>query len=173
MTSKIIPYNNILPNIHNSAYIAEGVYVIGNVIIEEHSSIWFNSVVRADVDFIRIGKRTNIQDGTVIHVSRNNGPAIIGNHVTIGHHATIHATTIEDYAFIGMNAVVMDNSIIKTFGFVAAGALISPRKIVESYQLWAGIPAKFVRNITKDEIAMIKESSMHYVNLAKQYKYLQ
>lgn len=170
MQYSLIAYNNILPNIHHSVYIADGARIIGDTTIAQDSNIWFNVVIRADVSYIDIGKATNIQDGTVIHVSRLNGPAVIGSNVTVGHNVTIHATEIHDYAFIGMNSVIMDKTIIKEFGFVAAGALVAPGKVVESRQLWAGVPAKYIRDITDDEIAMIKESSTNYVELAQKYK---
>ncbi|KJV57256.1 hexapeptide transferase family protein [Orientia chuto str. Dubai] len=170
MQYSIIPYNNILPNIHKSVYIAQGARIIGDAIIEQNSSIWFNVVIRADVSKVNIGQATNIQDGTVIHASRYNGPTIIGSNVTVGHNATIHAVILKDYAFIGMNSVIMDKAIVREFGFVAAGALIAPGKIVGSYQLWAGIPAKYIRDITTSEIEMIQNSSSHYIELAQKYK---
>jgi carbonic anhydrase/acetyltransferase-like protein (isoleucine patch superfamily) len=167
---KILSYKQLAPKIDESAFIAEGVIIIGDVTIGEDSSIWFNSVIRGDVARVEIGKATNIQDGTIIHTSRNDGPTIIGNKVTIGHRAVIHACIIQDEAFIGMSATVMDKAIIETYGFVAAGALIPPGKVVKSKELWAGIPAKFIRHLTQQEIDYINVSSENYIRLANDYK---
>ena len=177
MSFKIIKYKNKTPQISNSVFIAEGVKVIGDVTIDQNSSIWFNSVIRADVNFIKIGKKTNIQDGSIIHVSSNgfsaNGkkgfPTIIGDFVTIGHNATIHACTINNYALIGMGAVILDNSFIDEYGFVAAGAVVTPGTRINKHELWAGNPSKFVRKITETEINLIKNTSLVYDKLSKEF----
>ena len=166
----ILPYKNQFPKIAKDAFIAENAVIIGDVEIDSKSSIWYNCVVRGDVNYIRIGKETNIQDGTIIHVGTNNGPAIIGDGVTIGHKALIHACTICDYSFIGMNSTIMDYAQIKSYSMVAAGALVTNSKIVEINELWAGVPAKFLRQLKKDEIEYINISKDRYVNLAKEYK---
>lgn len=165
----LVKYKSITPKIHKSTYIADGAYIIGDVKIEEDSSIWFASVVRGDVAPVTIGKGTNIQDGCVIHTSRFNGPTHIGNYVTVGHSAVVHACTLHDYSFIGMKALIMDKVIVEEFGFVAAGAVVSPGKTVKSKELWAGVPAKYVRNLTDDEIEHIKQSAKNYIALAKDY----
>jgi hypothetical protein len=166
----ILPYKNQFPKIAKDAFIAENAVIIGDVEIDSKSSIWYNCVVRGDVNYIRIGKETNIQDGTIIHVGTNNGPTIIGDGVTIGHKALIHACTICDYSFIGMNSTIMDYAQIKSYSMVAAGALVTNSKIVEINELWAGVPAKFLRQLKKDEIEYINISKDRYVNLAKEYK---
>ena len=166
----LIKYKNISPQIHESAYLAEGTYIIGDVKIDADSSIWFSSVIRGDVAPVTIGKGTNIQDGTIIHTSRFNGPTHIGDYITIGHGAIIHACTLHNHSFIGMRAVVMDKAIVEEFGFVAAGAVVSPGKIVRSRQLWAGVPAKYVRDLTDSEIEHIKESALNYMKLVEDYK---
>ena len=166
----ILPYKNQFPKIAKDAFIAENAVIIGDVEIDSKSSIWYNCVVRGDVNYIRIGKETNIQDGTIIHVGTNNGPTIIGDGVTIGHKALIHACTICDYSFIGMNSTIMDYAQIKSYSMVAAGALVTNSKIVETKELWAGIPAKFLRQLKKEEIEYINISKDRYVNLAKEYK---
>ena len=166
----ILPYKNQFPKIAKDAFIAENAVIIGDVEIDSKSSIWYNCVVRGDVNYIRIGKETNIQDGTIIHVGTNNGPTIIGDGVTIGHKALIHACTICDYSFIGMNSTIMDRAQIKSYSMVAAGALVTNSKIVEINELWAGVPAKFLRQLKKDEIEYINISKDRYVNLAKEYK---
>jgi carbonic anhydrase/acetyltransferase-like protein (isoleucine patch superfamily) len=166
----ILPYKNQFPKIAKDAFIAENAVIIGDVEIDSKSSIWYNCVVRGDVNYIRIGKETNIQDGTIIHVGTNNGPTIIGDGVTIGHKALIHACTICDYSFIGMNSTIMDYAQIKSYSMIAAGALVTNSKIVEINELWAGVPAKFLRQLKKDEIEYLNISKDRYVNLAKEYK---
>jgi carbonic anhydrase/acetyltransferase-like protein (isoleucine patch superfamily) len=165
----LIKYKSKSPEIHKSVYLAEGTYIIGDVKIDEDSSVWFASVIRGDVAPVSIGKGTNIQDGAVIHTSRYNGPTHIGDYVTIGHSAVVHACTLHNYAFVGMKALVMDKAIIEEFGFVAAGAVISPGKIVKSRELWAGVPAKYIRDLTAEEVEKIKESATNYIVLAKDY----
>jgi carbonic anhydrase/acetyltransferase-like protein (isoleucine patch superfamily) len=166
---KLIPYNNIIPKIDNDAYIADGTIIIGSVDIGKNSSIWFNSVLRGDVAPIVIGENSNIQDGTVIHTSRFNGPVMIGSNVTIGHMALIHAASIANYAFIGMRSIIMDFAIIEEYGFVAAGSLVSPHKIIKSKELWMGIPAKFIRFVTDKELEQMEDNNRSYIELAKSY----
>lgn len=157
------------PVIAPSAFIAEGAVIIGDAHIGDNSSVWFNAVLRADVNPIFIGENTNIQDGTVVHTSILNGHTEIGNNVTIGHLAMIHACKIMDYAFIGMQSIIMDKVIVEEYSIVAAGALVSPGKVVRSKELWAGVPAKFIRKISEEEIEMIKLSSINYVKISKEY----
>jgi carbonic anhydrase/acetyltransferase-like protein (isoleucine patch superfamily) len=166
----LIKYKDIFPKIHESVYIAEGAYIIGDVSISEESNIWFSSVIRGDVAPVTIGKGTNVQDGVVVHTSRFNGPTSIGDYVTIGHRAIIHACTLKTHSFIGMGSGIMDNAIIEEFGFVAAGAVVSPGKVVGSKQLWAGVPAKYVRDLTEAEVDHIKKSAINYMKLAEEYK---
>ena len=170
MSFKIIPYQETTPNIDQEAYIADGCIIIGAVTIGTKSSIWFNSVLRGDVAPIVIGENTNVQDGSVIHTSRFNGPVKIGDFVTIGHMALIHACTIQNNAFIGMRATVMDNVVIEEYGFVAAGALITPNKLIKSKELWAGVPAKFIRYITEIEIEHMQATNENYVKLTRLYQ---
>ena len=167
----ILPYKNKSPRIAKGAFVAENAVIIGDVEVGDKSSIWYNCVVRGDVNYIRIGKGTNIQDGTIVHVGTNNGPTIIGNGVTIGHKALIHACEIQDYSFIGMNSTVMDYAQVKSYSMVAAGALVTNSKIVEINELWAGIPAKFLRKLKQEEIEYINVSRERYINLAKDYRY--
>jgi carbonic anhydrase/acetyltransferase-like protein (isoleucine patch superfamily) len=165
----IIPYKGIYPQIDPSSYIAEGAAIVGDVTIGKNSSVWFNSVIRGDVAKITIGDNTNIQDGTVIHTSRFNGPTYIGNNITIGHMVLIHACTIKDNAFVGMKSVVMDHSVVEEYGFVAAGALVTPSKVIKSKELWSGVPAKFVRFVTDDELEFMLDNVQNYCKLAKEY----
>lgn len=165
----IKPYKNKPPIIGKDVFLADNAVIIGDVVIGEESSIWYNCVVRGDVNNIVIGARTNIQDGTVIHVSSTLQGTYIGNDVTVGHMALLHACTIEDAAFIGMMACVMDGAVIETGAMVAAGALVTPGKRVLSGQLWAGKPAKLVRELTEEEKKYIPHSAKHYVGIAKNY----
>lgn len=171
MKYKLSPYNNVYPKIEDSAYIADNCVIIGDVAIGSSSSIWFNSVLRGDVSNIIIGNNTNIQDGSIIHTSRyDNGSTIIGDNITIGHQALIHACTIKDNAFVGMKACVMDYAIVEEYGFVAAGALITPKTIIKSYELWGGVPARLLRLISDEEISYMHDNYIHYTKLAKEYK---
>jgi len=171
----ILPYRGeynpkgISPTISPKAFIAPGATVIGDVEIGEDTGVWFGCVIRGDVAIIRIGKRTNIQDGTVIHVTRDTGPTHIGSGVTIGHSALIHAATLEDDCFIGMRATVMDGAVVESGAMVAAGALVTPGKRIPKGQLWAGSPARFFRNLTEEEQAFIPISAENYVKHAREY----
>ncbi len=177
---KIISYKTITPIIDSSAFIASNAVISGDTVIGKNSSIWYGCVIRGDVAKIRIGNYTNIQDNSVIHVTRANhlqnktgdagGPVIIGDNVTIGHHAIIHACIIEDNAFIGMGAIIMDLARIESFALVAAGAVITPGKIVKSGQIWGGNPAKYLRDLTKEEKDYILVSAKNYAELADEYK---
>jgi carbonic anhydrase/acetyltransferase-like protein (isoleucine patch superfamily) len=165
----IRPYKNIAPTIGKDVFIAEGAVVIGDVHIGEESNIWFGCVVRGDVNYIRIGSRTNIQDGSVIHVTRKTGPTFIGSGVTIGHSVLLHACRLEDDCFIGMHATVMDDAVVESGAWVAAGALVTPGKRVLKGQIWAGNPARYLRDVKPEEAAFIAVSSQNYVELAKDY----
>lgn len=165
----LLPYNGILPTIHETAWIAPGAVVIGDVVIGAHTNVWFGCVIRGDVNTIRIGARTNIQDGTVIHVTRKTGPTVIGSNITIGHRALMHACTVEDDSFIGMGATLLDGSVVQSGAYLAAGALLTPNKRVPAGQMWAGNPAKYFRDVHADEQAFIDISAENYVQLARQY----
>lgn len=168
----ILPYEGIMPTIHPDAWIAPGAVVIGDVHIGADTNVWFGVVIRGDVNTIRIGARTNIQDGTIVHVTRKTGPTVIGSDVTIGHNATIHACTLEDFAFVGMHAAVLDHAVVESGGFLAAGALLAPKKRLPAGHMWAGNPAKFFRELTQEEKDYIPFSAQHYVGLSRKYKAL-
>ncbi|HCS24228.1 MAG TPA: gamma carbonic anhydrase family protein [Alphaproteobacteria bacterium] len=163
------PYKDIMPRLGHKVWIAPGAHVIGDVEIGDGANIWYNCVVRGDVNDIKIGARTNIQDGTVIHVSSTLQGTYIGADVTVGHMALLHACTVEDAAFIGMQACVMDGAYVESGAMVAAGALVTPGKRVPAGQLWAGSPARFMRELTAEEKAYIPYSAKHYVELAARY----
>ena len=134
----ILPYRGRLPAISPDAFIAPNAVVIGDVVIGPETGVWFGCVVRGDMNEIRIGARTNIQDGTVIHVDSQTYGAFIGSDVTIGHMCLIHACTLEDGSFVGMHATVMDGAVVERGAMVAAGAVVTPEKRVPSGQLWGG-----------------------------------
>jgi carbonic anhydrase/acetyltransferase-like protein (isoleucine patch superfamily) len=166
-----IPYQGIIPTLHNDAWIAHSAVIIGDVHIGSESSIWHHVLIRGDVNFIRIGDRTNIQDGCVVHVQRiKGGETIIGNDITIGHMALIHACELQDNSFVGMKAMVMDNAVIESYGMLAAGAVLTPGKIIRSRELWMGTPAKFVRHLTDEELQRNAENTEEYRQLHKRYK---
>jgi len=170
MSKFIYPYRNIFPKIHESAFIAPTASIIGDVEIGEKSNIWYGCTIRGDVNDIKIGARTNIQDGTVIHVTTDFQGTYIGDDVTIGHAAILHACTVEDFGFVGMQACVMDGAIVKARGMLAAGALLTPGKEVPTGQLWGGRPARYMRDMTPEELAYIEWSSRHYADLGAEHK---
>lgn len=166
----LYPYRNIRPSIASTAFIAPSADIIGDVHIGEGSGIWFGCVLRGDVASIRVGQRTNIQDGTIIHVTRNGHPTLIGSGITIGHQVLLHACKLEDGCFIGMGATLMDDVVVESGAMVAAGALITPGKTVKKGQIWAGNPGKYFRDMTEQEVAYIKISEQNYAIHAEEYQ---
>ena len=172
----IAPFNGIWPRIHDSAFIAPGCRIIGDVEIGPEASIWYNCVIRADVNHIRIGARSNIQDGTVIHCDsptprRPEGfPTLIGADVLVGHMALLHGCTLEDRAFVGMGAVVMDAARVSSDAMLAAGALLSPGKVIPPRELWMGRPAAFGRVLTDEQLAGMQHGVTHYVENARHHR---
>jgi gamma-carbonic anhydrase len=175
MPAFIRPHHGITPAIAASAFIAETAVVIGDVTIGEQASIWYGCVLRGDGNFIRVGARTNIQDGTIVHVNHEREGAagtrtIIGAVVTIGHMALIHACTLEDGCFIGMQACVMDGAVVESGAMVAAGALVTPGKRVKRGELWGGSPAKLMRKLTDSELKYFGYTVAHYLEMAESYR---
>ncbi|HER27258.1 MAG TPA: gamma carbonic anhydrase family protein [Rhodospirillales bacterium] len=166
----LMPFGETWPEIAGDAFIAPTATVIGDVVIGAETGIWFQCVLRGDVDKIRIGRRTNIQDGTIIHVSSDGLGCHIGDDVTVGHMALIHACTLEDGSFVGMNATVMDGAVVESGALVAAGALVPPGKIVKKGELWAGTPARLVRRLGQTDLDLMAETAPHYVKLAARYR---
>ncbi len=166
----VLPYKSITPVIDPSAFVAPNVHVIGDVAIGAESSVWFGCTVRGDVNDIKIGSRTNIQDHSVIHVSSTTQGTYIGDEVTVGHMAILHACTIGNQCFIGMQACVMDDTIIEDRAMIAAGSLVTSGKHIPSGQLWGGRPAKYMRDLTDEELAFLSFSAERYVNLAAEYR---
>jgi len=170
MSGLILPWQGRLPEIDATAFIAPNATVIGDVTIGAESSIWFGCILRGDVNVIRIGARTNIQDGTVIHVTRRTFGTFIGSDITIGHAAVLHGCTLEDCCFIGMGAVLLDGVVIEREAMVAAGAVVTPGKRVKSGELWGGNPARLLRPLTEQDRAHFPVSAANYVELAQQYR---
>ncbi|MGQ0794115.1 MAG: gamma carbonic anhydrase family protein [Deltaproteobacteria bacterium] len=166
----IIPFKGASPRIHPTAFIAESAEVIGDVTIGEDSGVWFQSVLRGDVNFIRIGARTNIQDGSVLHVRRDVYPLIIGDDVTVGHRAVLHGCVVGDRALVGIGAIVLDGAVVGEDSIIGAGSLVPPRFKVPPRTIVMGVPAQIRRELSPKEIAGIKESALNYVGYMKLYK---
>ena len=159
------------PKIPIDCYIAENATVIGEVEFGSECSVWFNAVIRGDVHYIKIGNKVNIQDGAIVHATYQKHPTNIGNNVSIGHNAIVHGCTIEDNVLIGMGAIVMDNCIVQSNAIVAAGSVVTQNTIVESGTIYAGIPAKKVKDIDASEFSgEIQRISNNYVMYSSWYK---
>jgi len=172
----IRPFAGTHPTLGQRCWVDPGAHLIGDVVLGDDVSLWPGTVVRGDVNAIRIGDRTNIQDGAVVHVTHDGPhgppggvPTLIGADVTIGHGAIVHACTIEDAVLVGMGAIVLDGAVIRREAFVGAGALIAPGKVVGQGELWVGNPARCVRRLSADEIARLYYSAEHYVRLKDRY----
>ena len=165
--NKLFPYLNTFPKLGKNVFLASGVKVIGDVEIGDDSSIWYNSVVRGDVHYIKIGKGTNIQDLSMLHVTNGKFPLNVGDNVTIGHSVTLHGCTLMNLCLIGMGAVVLDGATIEENSMVAAGAVVRQDFIVPSGKLVAGVPAKIIRELTQDEINEFKKSAERYKEYTK------
>ena len=174
--NSIRPYRDITPTLGERVYVDEAARVIGDVVLGDDVSVWPFTVIRGDVNFVRIGARSNIQDGTVIHVSHD-GPhaklggfaTVIGADVTVGHKAIVHACRIEDACLIGMGATVLDGAVVRKHGFLGAGAMLTPGKEVGEGEMWLGSPAKFARRLSDAEIEALYYSAQHYVRLKDEY----
>jgi carbonic anhydrase/acetyltransferase-like protein (isoleucine patch superfamily) len=162
-------YRDKIPQIHESAFIAENATVVGDVVIGRDASVWFGSVVRADVHFIRIGARTNVQDLTVMHVNHGKNPTILEDDVTVGHRAILHGCHVKRGSLIGMGAVLLDDVVVEEGSFVAAGSVVSPGTVVPAGKLARGVPARVVRDLTEEEILDIQRSAESYCSLKNEY----
>jgi len=163
-------FNNISPNIHETAYVDEQATVIGNVEIDKDSAMWPNSVARGDINSIVIGQRTNIQDGSIVHIDSKKYPTDIGDDVTIGHGCIIHATTIRSRILIGMGSIVLDGSEIRCNVIVGAGSLVPPGAYLEGGFLYMGSPCKKIRPLNDKDYKMIIDTSKDYVKHSKVYR---
>ncbi len=173
---QLLTFGGKTPRIDPSAFVAAGAQLIGDIEIGAEASIWYNCVLRGDVNRIRIGARTNIQDGSVIHVDSpkpgetEGHPTIIGEDVLIGHLAMVHGCVLEDRAFVGLGSIVMDGCRIESNAMLAAGAMLTPGKTIPARQLWAGRPAKYVRDLSDADLAGMRAGVAHYVELAKLHR---
>jgi carbonic anhydrase/acetyltransferase-like protein (isoleucine patch superfamily) len=166
----ILKHKDISPQLDASVFVATSACVIGDVQIGKDSSLWFNVVVRGDVNYIRIGERTNIQDGTVVHVTNETHPTIIGNDVTVGHNATLHGCTVEDGSLIGIGAIVLDGAIVGASSLVAAGSIVAPGTRVPPRSLVMGSPGRVKRTLSDDECSSIHATSVHYLSYQEDYR---
>lgn len=167
--AQLYPYRGVMPDIHPQAFIAQTATIIGDTRVGNGSGIWYGCVVRGDVNEIRIGKRTNIQDLTMIHCAELGQGTYLGDDITVGHSAVLHACTIEDNAFIGIQACVMDDCLIERGAMVAAGALLTPGKIVPAGEVWAGRPARKLRDINQNDLDFFEINRQRYARLAQEY----
>jgi gamma-carbonic anhydrase len=173
----LIGFEGRSPGIDPEAFVAPGATLIGDVEMAAESSVWYNCVLRGDMNRIRIGARSNVQDGTIIHVDppRESGPEVghpclIGEDVLIGHLAMVHGCTLHDRAFVGLGAIVMDGCVIESDAMLAAGAMLTPGKRIPAGQLWAGRPARFVRDLSAADFEGMRQGVAHYVELARRHR---
>ncbi len=165
----ILPYKNIYPRVDKTVFLAENSAIIGDVELGKHCSVWFGAVIRGDVNYIRIGENTNIQDLSMIHVTSETAPTIIGSNITIGHNVVIHGGEIGDFSLIGIGSILLDNCIIEPYSIVAAGAVVTPKTVVRTRMMYAGIPAKPVRPLTPEEVIHLEKSAVNYVHYKNEY----
>ena len=163
-------YKGVVPKVHPSVFIAASADVIGDVELGEESSVWFNTVVRGDVNYIRVGRGSNLQDGTVIHVNRKGNPTILEEYVTVGHAARLHGCHIKSHCLIGIGAVVLDGAVLEEECLVAAGAVVSPGTKVPRGSVLMGTPARVKRQVTEADLDLIRRSANNYITLAAEYK---
>jgi carbonic anhydrase/acetyltransferase-like protein (isoleucine patch superfamily) len=165
----ILPYRGRWPKIHETAFVAPSADIIGDVEIGDHSSVWFQCVIRGDVNFIRIGKRTNIQDHSMLHVTRVKSPLVIGDEVTVGHRVTLHGCTVGNRILVGMGAIILDDAVIGDECIIGAGTLITKNTKIPPRSLVLGSPGKVVRTLTPEEIAFLSKSAENYVGDTIEY----
>jgi gamma-carbonic anhydrase len=162
-------FQGIKPTVPTSCFIEDTGVVIGDVVMGENCSVWFHAVIRGDVNYIRIGNRTNVQDLCMLHVTHDTHPLLIGNDVTVGHSVVLHGCTIKDRVLVGMGAIIMDGAVIGEDSVVGAGALVVEGTVVPPKSVILGSPARIRRSVTDEELAWIKESAENYVRYARTY----
>ena len=166
----LIPHHGTCPDVANDVFIADTARVIGDVVLGEGTSVWYGAVIRGDVFHIRIGRRVNIQDLTMVHVTTDRYATVIEDDVTVGHRAILHGCTIKRGALIGMGAIVMDGAVVGEGAMIAAGALVTPKTEVAPNTLWIGSPARMKRPLSEEEQAHLAQSAEHYYNLSQTYR---
>lgn len=163
-------FQGVSPRLHPSVFIAEGAHIIGDVEIGEDSSVWYNSVLRGDVNAIRVGRRSNVQDLTMVHVHRGRHPCIVGDDVTVGHHVVLHGCHVGSRVLVGIGAVLLDGVVIEDDSFIAAGTLLTPGTVVPAGSMVMGAPGKVKRPLTTDERAFLLTSAAGYVLNARAHR---
>ncbi len=159
----ILPVKGVMPQISENCFVAENATIVGDVVLGKDCSVWFNAVIRGDVNSIRIGDRTNIQDGAVIHCTYQKAATTLGSNVSVGHNAIVHGCTIEDNVLIGMGSIVMDNAVVQKNTIVAAGAIVLENTVCESGWIYAGIPAKKVKQLSAEQVAGLAKVAYNYI----------
>ncbi|ACA84350.1 gamma carbonic anhydrase family protein [Shewanella woodyi] len=175
MSSSLRSYKGVTPTLHQDVYIDEACVLVGDIDLDDDSSIWPLVAARGDVNHMKIGKRTNVQDGTILHVTRksasnpNGHPLLIGDDVTVGHKAMLHGCTVGNRILIGMGAIILDGAIVEDDVILGAGSLVPPNKVLKSGFLYVGSPAKQIRPLTEAELKFLPESAENYVRLKNEY----
>ena len=169
MSGLIVPHRGFIPKVAPTAFIAANATLVGDVEIGANANIWFGVILRGDGPGIRIGENSNLQDGTVVHVAARGLMTTVGKNVIVGHMALLHACEVQDGAFIGMHSSVLDGAVVESQAMVAAGALVAPGKVVRRGELWAGNPARKLRDLTEQDFEMFRQVAAHYVRLARSY----
>ncbi len=159
----ILPVKNVYPIVGEACFVAENATIVGDVVMGANCSVWFNAVIRGDVNYIKIGNNTNIQDGAVIHCTYLKAGTDIGNNVSIGHNALVHGCILRDYVLVGMGAIVMDNAVVEEFCIIAAGAIVLENIVCESGYLYAGVPARKIKPLTEQQREMLKQLPQNYI----------
>jgi len=166
----ILPVKGVMPQVGDNCFIAENATIVGDVVMGQDCSVWFNAVIRGDVNSIRIGNKTNIQDGAVIHCTYQKAATTLGNNVSVGHNAIVHGCTVEDNVLIGMGSIVMDNALVQKNTIVAAGAIVLENTVCESGWIYAGIPARKVKQLSPEQIAGLDKVANNYVMYGSWFK---
>lgn len=169
MRKMIYDYKGTLPTIHESCFVADDAAIVGRVTLGENTNVWFGTVIRADDNYVEIGKNTNVQDNTTIHIAKDY-PTIIGDNVTIGHGAIVHACTLGNNVLVGMGAIILNGAVIEDNVIIAAGSVVAPGKHIPSGVMVMGTPGKVVKELTQEQIDYFETSADNYVALANDYK---
>jgi carbonic anhydrase/acetyltransferase-like protein (isoleucine patch superfamily) len=164
------PYRGVLPKVHPSAFVEASAHVIGDVELGEESSVWFNTVIRGDVSHVRVGRGTNLQDGTVVHVNRRGAPTLLEDYVTVGHAARLHGCHVKSNCLIGIGAIVLDGVVLEEDCLVGAGAVVSPGTKVPRGSVLMGAPARVKRQVTAADLELIRRSARNYIALGAEYR---
>jgi carbonic anhydrase/acetyltransferase-like protein (isoleucine patch superfamily) len=166
----LLPVQGVTPTIPATCFVAPNATLVGDVVLGEHCSVWFTAVIRGDVNYIRIGDYTNIQDGCVLHGTYQTAPTIIGHHVNIGHRAMVHGCTLQNHILVGMGAIVMDHALVEDYVIIAAGAVVLSGMVCESGYLYAGMPAKKVKPLTDAQRQLLDELPLRYVHYSSWFE---